>query len=308
MPDFAWSQVKPAGDPRLLIGRRRRPNGLDGVRVDLHVDTFQDLTQIAEEAIGRLSTTTARTFEAFAAIEGGEEHFDLVLDSSAEAAPDLVRLTRMIDDLDVVSAAKIQERPNLFYALCWPEAVQPIAAVKKIDPARAIQHARSFVFRDTLRRVENPDLILSDSVDFVIAGDRVGIARPTPFRELLADTSVAVDQVPQNVASVGALLAGELPMTSDSQVALVAAAQRRVSFARRLDLLRLRLAEVPISRAAVEAASARHLGDAKALVDANGNLSFTEDNVGLALDLLEGRLFEDDFSGEARRADRWSKR
>jgi len=308
MTDFTWSAVRLAGEPRLVVGRRPRPRELDGVRVDLHEDTFNDLRSITQYAISTLFETVARPYEPFAELEEGEEHFEITIDSTAGEEASLIRLTSLIDDLDTEDAREIKNHANILYGICWPDSTPPVAAIKKVDPARAVHHARSFRYSGTLRRVENPDLILSDTVDFVFAGARVGILRPVPFRNLLADTQMAVVNVPQYVNSVAGALASTLPITASAQSTLRTVATKRVSYARRLQQLEARLASLSITRPQVEAACLAHLGDKDALLDAQGQLTFDEANVALALDLLEGRLFEDDFSGEPRRADRWSRR
>jgi hypothetical protein len=58
----------------------------------------------------------------------------------------------------------------------------------------------------------------------------------------------------------------------------------------------------------VREAITRHGEDPKTLLTDDDRFEFTEEQVGPFLDLLEGRWFEDDFSGERRRADRYSKR
>lgn len=68
-----------------------------------------------------------------------------------------------------------------------------------------------------------------------------------------------------------------------------------------------RLAHVPLTIDLVRAAAARHMEDPD-LLNADGHFEFGEDEVAVGLDLLDGRLFEDDFSEEHRRSDRYSSR
>ncbi len=310
MAEFAWSKVEVVGDPRLLIGRRPRPHQLSGVRIDLHQDTFGVLAEIARTALDGLASSQARPYEPFAALEDGEEHFELRVDQVQGVGGDsahLFGLLDIVDDLEVEDPRELSDRSNAFYALCWPDAPTPLSVIKKIDPARAVRHGRFFQYRDTLRRMENPDLILADSVDFAIAGDRAGVLRSAPFRQLLSDTQVALEQVPTYVESISESLEPQVPMSNDSRTVLTAKATARVSYAQRLGRLVDRLQRVAPTRAQIEQACQRHLGDPHALLDDKGRLEITESTVPLALDLLEGRLFEDDFSGEHRRADRWSR-
>lgn len=180
--------------------------------------------------------------------------------------------------------------------------------VTKTDPARVVRHGRFFQYRDALQTVETPDLILSDSVDFVVHRGIAGILKPTPFRMLFADVDVALGEVPRYVAATQQALAMSVPLTASAAVALEAVVSRRISYASRLRRLSERLAQLPITVESVRVAAQRHLDDSERLLNGDGHLEFGEAEVSVILDLLEGRLFEDDFSGEHRRADRYSSR
>jgi hypothetical protein len=323
--DTNWVAIEVGDDPRLVVGHRPRPKHLEAERVELHEDTFAVLREIATGAAEALRSTAARPYQPFAELDAGEEHFELDLRPAPARTPgrggaepdgggvepdgaELLHLLRICDDLPTVDARDLTERANLFYALCWPSPAGGTAFVKKTDPARVLRHARSFQFSGALRRVANPDLILSDSVDFVIHEGRAGILAPTPFRQLFADVDVALAEVPAYVDAVRAALAGAVPLSGGAAEALSRVVSRRTSYAARLRRLSVRLGEIELTREALVAAAARHLEDPSLLLSESGELVFDDPDVATFLDLAEGRLFEDDFSGEHRRADRYSTR
>ena len=311
MVDTSWTRIDLIGDPRLAVGRRPRARHLEAERVDLHQDTFPVLRDIAGAALEALENTTRRSYEPYAELEIGEEHFELDLADDAtpdEPVADLTQIVRVVDDLPNVDARNLSDQNNLFYAICWPSDAGGTGFVTKADPARAVRHGRFFQYRDALRAIDTPDLILSDSTDFVIHEGWRGILKPTSFRLLFADIDIALRDVPKYVATIKLALATSVPLTDAAAVALEAVVSRRPSFAARLRRLSGRLGQVPISVESARAAAMRHLDDPDLLLNAEGRLEFGENEVAVVLDLLEGRLFEDDFSGERRRADRYSTR
>ncbi len=312
MVDINWTEIDLSGDPRLIVGRRPRPKQLEAERVDVHHDAHPVLRQIAVTALQELADTQRRLYEPFAELEVGEEHFELQVGAGGDGAGDgaeLPHLMSVVDELASVDARDLKDQSNLFYALCWSSGAGVTGFVRQTDPVRVLRHGRRFFqYEDALRSVEAPDFALDGSVDFVFHARTVGILRPTPFRNLFADVDVALSGVPTYIADARAALASTVPITDSSAAALQAVVSRRVTFASRLRRLADRLAAVPITADAMLAAAARHLDDPSVVIDADGQLEFDEDHVGVVLDLLEGRLFEDDFSGQHRRADRFSSR
>ena len=311
MVDISWTGIDLSGDPRLVVGRRPRAKHLEAERVDLHQDTFPVLREIADAALGALGDTTRRSYEPYAELEIGEEHFELDVAgdvASDEPVADLTQIVRVVDDLPSVDARNLSHQNNLFYAVCWPSDAGGTGFVTKSDPARAVRHGRFFQYRDVLRAIDRPDLILSDSTDFVVHEGVAGILKPTPFRLLFADVDVALRDVPNYIAAAKLALATSVPLADAAAEALEAVVSRRTSYAARLRRLSGRLVQLPLTVESVRAAATRHLDDPELLLNGDGHLEFGEDEVAVVLDLLEGRLFEDDFSGEHRRADRYSTR
>lgn len=308
---MSWTGIDLSADPRLVVGRRPKAKHLEAERVDLHQDTFAVLREIAQAALEKLEATTRRLYEPYAELEIGEEHFELGVMSDVafdEPVADLTRIIRIVDDLASVDARNLANQNNLFYAVCWPSVAGGTGFVTKTDPARVVRHGRFFQYRDALRAIDTPDLVLSDSTDFVVHEGLAGILRPTPFRMLFADIDVALQDVPNYVAASKQALANSVPLTDAAAAALQTVVSRRTSYAARLRRLSERLAQVPLTMDLVRAAAAQHLDNPDLLFNSAGEFEFGEDEVAVVLDLLEGRLFEDDFSGEHRRADRYSTR
>ncbi len=312
MVDITWAQIDLSGDPRLVVGRRPKPKHLEANRVDVHQDAHHDLRQIAEAALQKLAATPRRTYEPFAELEIDEEHFEAQLGSDrgdVEGDAELPRLIEIADELEPADARDLHDASNLFYALCWPTSAGMIGFVKQSDPVRILRSGRRFFqYQDALRSVQTPDFALEASIDFVVHAGTVAILRPTPFRNLFTDVDVALTSVPAYVADTRAALAATAPLTTSSAAALQAVVSRRVTYASRLKRLAERLSETPVTAESIRAAAARHLDDPSVVIDDSGRLTFDEEHVSDLLDLLEGRLFEDDFSGQRRRADRFSTR
>lgn len=310
MVDFNWTGLDLEDEPRLIVGRRPRPKHLEAERVDVHEDAYPVLRDIARGALRDLAATAARPYEPFAELEVGEEHFELDVGTGADSdGAELVHLMSVVDELPSVDARDLRERSNLFYALCWPSDGGGTGFVRQTDPVRVLRPGRRFFqYQDALRTVDTPDFAIDDSVDFVFHAGTVGILKPTPFRNLFSDVEVALRDVQAYVDTVQTALASTVPISDTAAAALQAIVSRRTTFAARLRRLAERLSQVPVTVDAVRAAATRHFGDASAVLDANGQLQFGEDRVADVLDMLEGRLFEDDFSGQHRRADRFSSR
>jgi hypothetical protein len=75
-----------------------------------------------------------------------------------------------------------------------------------------------------------------------------------------------------------------------------------------LRLLPDRLSKITLDAATLKRSLSMHGIDPDILFDEKDNFSFTQQNVGIFFDAVEGRYFEDDLGGERRRADRYSTR
>jgi hypothetical protein len=322
-----WPLVDFDSDPRLVVGFRAGPRRLDGHRIDVHMDAFPDLRAVCEDALAELQEAVARPYEPYAEIEVGEEYFWVEVaelpqhppprqslsaehaDEAYDGTADLVRITRHVDELDAAGPNRLANR-YLFYTICWPVSNSSfVGFVKKTDPRQAMKAGRRwFQYGDVLRRADPPDLVLEPDVDVVVTPDFIAARNPTAFKNLLNDVQIVLSSVPANLESVKKLLKRSVPLSSSAAEALQRASERRVSYARRLHDLPARLDAITLDIATLRKELRRVDVDPRAMLDRDGHLAFTEENVGVFLDVIESRYFDDELGNERRRADRYSKR
>jgi hypothetical protein len=117
--------------------------------------------------------------------------------------------------------------------------------------------------------------------------------------------------VPRYVADVSSKLQDSLPLSPKSAAALSSRAGARVSLARRIYALPQRLEQLSTA-GKLDPVVLRDLasadGDIARICDAEGGFDFQDADVEIFLDTIEGRFFDEAWTGEKRRADRFSTR
>jgi hypothetical protein len=217
-----WESVETNFEPRLFVGWRPRARQLTGGRVELHADTFDDLRQVARDALRSLADAEAIAFDYEVLPTAGEEYIRRSLDDlpavrsaegSGESAEDfddsaaLVQLVRTCDDLQVVSAGQLANGDFALYGVVFPQSDgEMVGFVRAVNPARAMKKAALWGrHAGALRRMEPPDLMLESEVDLVITGDELAIIRRSAYDRMFSDLDELAAAVPANVT---ALVAG----------------------------------------------------------------------------------------------------
>jgi hypothetical protein len=326
-----WPSIDFDRDPRMILGFRSRSRRLDGRRMDVHEDAFADLRTVCEPTADQLRAATARPYEPFAQLEPTEEYFRVEIDDLPQRPPprrrgrrqddgnrtaahkdldgtaDLVRLVRSVDQLEPLGG--LDDAAYTFYAICWPVDGGFVGFVKKHDPRRALTAGRRwFQYGDALRHAEPPDLVLESDIDIVVTSDFVATRNPTAFKHLLNDVQVVLAGVPADVKAVRRRLQRTMPLSGNAAKALEQAARQRVSYARRLNLLPDRIKAIQVDVAKLRKELQAVGVPAGRLLGADEGFDFGVDDVGVFLDVLEARYFDDRLGGERRRADRYSRR
>jgi hypothetical protein len=327
-----WREISLEGAPRMLVGWRESRR-LHAYRVRLHQDVYSDLAALCQPAVDKIQNYAERAFENFAELDDNEYFWyahaalpsrefglpaghaslatELQEDSSTleDDTADLVRLVKSVDGLQEASRNDLDEGGYSFYAICWPHRSSMIGFVSRVNPMATLKPGyRYFQFGNALRVATRPDFSLREGADLVIGVEGTAILSPYSFEILLDDVRVRFDRVNGDAAMVKKALAETIPMTPDAEVALRMAASRTRSNAKRLRLLPDRLSKISLDTASVRSSLNAHGIDPDLLFDANDHFSFAPQNVGIFLDVIEGRYFEDDLGGERRRADRYSTR
>lgn len=306
------------GDPRMIVGRRLRRR-LDAYRIDLHQDTFRDVLAVVEAALAVLRNGDARDYAPHAALERGEEYFRIDLadlpvrpatGNEAQESASLVSILADPDGLPKVDAAGLDAiRPLLFYGIVMTGSEgEPITFLKKTDPVR-VARTGSVLFRwgNALRRIETPDFAIVDDIDMVATAHALYVMSKKPFEAMLNDVRVVTQDVPMNVQAVRGKLSAGMPLSEGAADALSTLGSRKPTVANRIRLLSDRLTAVTFTADRLRAALADHGEDPSTLLDGD-MLVFDERSAPLFLDLVEGRLFSDEFTAAPMRADRMSPR
>lgn len=326
-----------SGEPTFLVGWRKGKRLLAG-KVPVHEDVFDDLRSVCEKAQSLIARYDERAYEPEAQLEKGEQYFvipstdlpvppsgrhahpqlskktqrdgeeDVEPEDELEAVADIVALVGS-SDLEEISATSLKDGRFSFYALVWPQENGVAAFVKKTSPTALIRPGYVYLkWGNTLKKITSPDLVLHSTMDVIITPDRVYALDQTAFQQLFADVKITLQDVPQRVRDLAAVLPKDSPLSAAAIATLVTHCGTRPSHAARLRRLAPRLAELELTGEKIRAVLKKHGVDPTTFLNEKNEFDFAAADVGKFLDMLDGRWFADDLSGEPRRADRFSKR
>lgn len=316
-----WSETDISGEPRLLLGQRRSSKKIEVHRVQVHQDLFDDLRSIARSAVGELERRDAKPYSTFAS-KTGDDYFDVDVtdiprrrdmrrredDPEAYEIASALTMIANCDTHPVITAEELRDADPSLYAIVFESDGEYIGFIRNAAPRRAVKPGLRYLqYGDTLRKVDPPDLAIDDEVDLVVAADRCAILAPAAFTTLFGDVGVAFEQVGANVKSMSDALKDVLPLSSEAIAVLGVRCNRRVSDAKRLHHI---VTQRQAALKGLTATELRSLLKRRGLEEAiqKGQVALTDDTVSDFLDLVEGRLFNDDVTGEERRADAYSSR
>lgn len=316
-----WTQMDLSGQPRLLLGQRKSSKKIEVHRIQVHQELFDDLRSIARGAIAELERRDAKPYSTFAS-KTGDDYFDVDVSDIPQRrnmrkqeddpeAYEIASALAMIADCDahpVMTAEGLRDADPSLYAIVFERDGDYVGFIRNSPPRRPVRPGLKYLqYGDTLRRVAPPDLAIDDDIDLVVAADRCAVLSPAAFTTLFGDVGVAFEQVSTNVKAISVALKDVLPLGTGTLAALNARCGRRVSDAKRLHHI---VSERRGALKRLTSAELRTLLKLRGLDGAiqGGEVSLTDDNVSDFLDLVEGRLFNDDLTGEERRADSYSPR
>ncbi|XVQ86129.1 hypothetical protein ACQP2K_01475 [Microbispora siamensis] len=330
---MALGDISFDGTPHLVLGRRRGKRDMQAKRVVLHENVHESLWELCLSAVERARTGSARSYEPNAELEVGEEYFLLNLDEIPEQAdtlrpararakqesedenPDrtaaLIRALRDVAVLDTLNPHDLPEYADvIFYSIAWQQPDDSwVHFIRKINPRRVFKPGRQwFGYGDTLKRIDDPAMVIDDLVDIILTSEHLAAFSGTPLRMLFTDVHIVLQDVPKYVEAVAKVLDEQsIGITSDAKAALLTATKKKVSFAARLYRLQERLQEIKLDVDKLAEVLGHHSIDIGNLINDGGRVHFEEKDAGLFLDVVDGRFFKDDWTGESRRADRFSR-
>lgn len=313
-------------NPRLLVGSRGPSRRLEALKVGLHEDVFGELAALCAPTVQQLSNYEERPYETFAELDDDEyfwyQHSDLpphppLSDFEGDGEPpttdndtaDLVRLIRTVDALNEISKTDIHNSRFSFYVICWEHKKSMIGFVSHVNPISTLRPGlRFFRFGETMRSLARPDFALTSGSDLVVGLDGTAILKPHAFSTLLGDVGVIFDHVIGDIHSVKLALKSSVKLSPLAEAALKSESLRTQKHAKRLRALPDRLGKINLTAASLRKSLKNHNIDPNLILNSKGEFSFIEENVSVFFDAIDSRYFEDDFSGEKRRADRFSSR
>jgi hypothetical protein len=316
-----WDGVDLASEPRLLLGQRKGSKRIEVHRIEVHQELFGDLRSIAQDAIAELQRREAKPFSTFAS-KTSDDYFDLRVSDIPQRrnrrkreddpeAYEIASALAMVADCDnhpVMTAAELRNADPTLYAIVFEDDGDYVGFIRNVSPRRSVRPGLKYLqYGDTLKKIDPPDLAIDDAIDLVVASDRCAVLSPTAFTTLFGDVGVSFEQVPSNVTAMSDALEGVLPLGPSTLTALSDRCGRRVNDAKRLHHI---VTERKEAMEALTLSEMEVLLERRGLDGAiqNGELRLIDDNISDFLDLVEGRLFNDDVTGEERRADSYSPR
>ena len=321
-----WAELKLGRGVRLLLGWRDGAHGLEARPVRVSDGIGNELVEACKSMLSRIGGLEPRIYSGIPAIESDQY---LSLGIEPETAGDdgeptwllpqemaaTAELLGIIDGAfeaeDWLSRAELEGGFWLFYVVVVEledaGSGEVVAFVRKYNPQRGFSAGRLQVSArgSTLVRVDDPLFNFDFKFDLVVAPDEIAILSVSAFNSVFADIEVSKLHVPENATAVATGLALALADGSEDVLGLVCG--QRASFANRLR----RLAHADhlgrVDKAEMRKALKRHKYSANRLGDGSLVLR-NQDDVELLFDLLEGLLYEADFTEEGRRAVRYTVR
>jgi hypothetical protein len=346
--DHDWQAVDLSGDPHLVLGRRKgrgiEAARLD-VHIDLFADMREaclSALQTIATTRGRAYEPNAQietgeehflfsvadlaslipqpSSETNAKVDDGlnelaESAESNVRDASPAAFyPALLGCLRDPGSLNLLTRSDFFRFTPLFYAIMWQQSDDKwVSFIRKTNPRQFFKAGRRWCqYSDALKRVPTePTFVLEQQVDVVVNAGIIVSFSGSVIKTLFSDLRLVHAEVPSYVHAASETIREHVPLTEQSIESLNAAGKKLQSVATRLYGLSTRLNELK-EHGTLTSDRYREIArdDERALgvLDSAGRFDFDEDGAMIFLDIIEGRYFEDDWTGSPRRADRFSQR
>jgi hypothetical protein len=325
-----WATLKLGKGTRLLLGWRDGRRGLNAQAARMDSDVSKEMVAACRQALNAMTKLDRRIYSGIPALEP-EQYLSLAVTTGSDGvasneADALQKLDRMMpeeaaatahlielvngafDDDEWLSRDELASGSWLFYAVVVQLEDGGVAAfVRKYNPQRGLKAGRLPVSAkgNTLSRFDDPLFNFDFKFDLIIAPSEIAIFSVSAFNSVFADIELAKIHADENVTTITSVIATEL--SGASETLLRKECEDRAALANRVR----RLAHVDYLDRVTPAALRQALEKHKMPTDRLGKRKIqlkSRDDVEVFLDLVEGLYYEADFTGEARRADRYSVR
>ncbi|CAL9409713.1 hypothetical protein [Nocardiopsis dassonvillei] len=222
----------------------------------------------------------------------------------------LIQSLSDVEIIDYIEPEKVHSFQAIFYSIAFQQEDKSwVHFIKKMSPTGVFKPGRLWGrFRGDLKRIETPDILLYEDIDVVLGRNLIAGFRPFPLQVLFTDVGLMMKSVPDYVSEISNILASTIPLTPDAQAALAAHGARTVSSASRIYRLIERMSDIELNQGLLSLVLERHKIDPSTIISPTGKFDFDEQEVSTFLDILESRYYSDDWTGELRRADKYSRR
>lgn len=323
-----WKTVQLTTDPILVIGLRHTST-VEGYRLIVDKNVHPHLRTAAEAALERVGDMHAIPYTPY--VEPGEDEY-LSLDpgtlgvvtqpadegapaSQAQQTTRLAEIVHNADTLPTIGAKQLLARIDELYfqAICLHTSSAIIAFVTKTIGRPVLKRSAIALglenATDRFKSVSRPELVLEGDVHAIMAPGETAILNRSQFQFLVGDIGLVGQYVPAQIKLITSRFNKRgIPLNAKTGKVLEAKATGSVQLAKRLDALLERIDRIDLTRITNGRGFTAQDLKKKDFVNARGELECADDRVLELLDALEGRFFDDSFTTEKRRADRFRKR
>lgn len=322
-----WNTLKLTGDPILVVGLRPKTKIL-GYRVSVDTNLHPDLRKVADDALAIVKKRTAIDYTPY--VEPGDNEYlklspgTLTITktrtnpsgttSQKQQTARLLEIVQNADTLPSLGAKDLTERLDEFVlqAVCLHTGNDVVGFVTKGNAGRVIKPSAITLGvdkNDRFKKISRPEVILEGDTHAIVAPGEVAILNVTQFQFLVGDIGLVEEYVPEQVKVIAQSFQSRgVPLSASTIAALAAKAKGSVQLAKRLDAFNERILVLDVLRI-TNGKGFTQQGLKKAdFVNRKGEIQCDNDHVVELLDALEGRYFDDGFSDEHRRADRFRPR
>ncbi len=323
-----WTTIQLTGDPILVVGLRSGST-VEGYRLIMDKNVHADLRRVADQALERVAGMEAIGYTPY--VEPGDDEYlslspamltvavaaaeDGAPASQAQQTARLAEIVQNADTLPTIGAKQLLARVDELYfqAICLHASPPIIAFVTKTIGRPVLKRSAIPLgvddATDRFKSISRPELVLEGEIHGIITASEIAILNRPQFQFLVADIGLVGQYVPAQMKLVtGRLKQHGIPLSAKTGQAIEAKATASVQLAKRLDAFLVRIDQIDIARIANGRGFIAQDLKKKDFVNAKGELDCADDRVLELIDALEGRFFDDGFTNEKRRADRFRKR
>lgn len=323
-----WKKLKLTGAPILVVGLRQRSK-IAGYRVVVDKNVHPALRKVANGTLERVKRMKSIPFTPY--VEPADEEY-LSLDpatltiaasidsnsaptSQKQKTAQLLQIIQSADTLPTIGAKQlIAELDNLYFqAVCLHASPRIIGFVTKTSGRQVIKRSAIPLGMDNatdrFKTISRPELVLEGEVHVVMSPGEIAILNRPQFQFMVGDIGLVAQYVPSQVKLIASRLKKHgTPLSRQTREAIETTAIDSVQLAKRLDDFLERIDQIDVARITSGRGFTNQDLKKKDFVNSKGELECKPKRVLELVDALEGRFFDDGFTNEKRRADRFRKR